>query len=226
MDDKKNKKKQAAMRAQNVLETLKNVGGGNPATKNLKKDFKDIGDSFKKSVKEDLIKQAPKDIINQMFGIAPRNYSGEISVGESIEMQEVFTGEHEEKKQLERRISFERRVRQEERGQIERKTNELRVQLQAIQKEVVTLTESTQDLAKETQLAAMQAPVEPGVYHVIFFEKLLEFIKSFRKKINEASTWLHSANKRAQKKNYWAKYKQHGSKFFLSGEHYLTRSAG
>jgi hypothetical protein len=109
---------------------------------------------------------------------------------------------------------------------IERRSNELRLQLKAIMQEVVILAGNTQDLGKEVQLAAMQAPIEPGVYHIIFFEKLLEFIKSFRKKIEEASVWLHISNKRAQKKNFWGRYKQHGAKYLLSGEHYASRSAG
>ena len=72
----------------------------------------------------------------------------------------------------------------------------------------------------------MQAPVEPGVYHVIFFEKLLEFVKSFRKKIEDAAVWLHATNSRAEKKNYWSRYKKHGGKFLLAADHYLTSSAG
>ena len=66
--------------------------------------------------------------------------------------------------------------------------------------EVVVLADTTQDLGAEVKVAAMQAPVEPGIYHVIFFEKLLEFVRSFRKKIEEASVWLYASNKRAQKK--------------------------
>jgi hypothetical protein len=62
---------------------------------------------------------------------------------------------------------------------------------------------------------------------VIFFEKLLEFVKSFRKKINQSNVWLSSANKRAGKKGSWkSNYQQHGAKYLLSGEHYVARSAG
>jgi len=54
----------------------------------------------------------------------------------------------------------------------------------------------------------------------------LEFMKSFRKKIEDAQIWLHASNKRAEKKNFWSTYKKHGSKFLLSPDHYLQRSAG
>jgi len=72
----------------------------------------------------------------------------------------------------------------------------------------------------------IEAPAQPGVYHIVFFQKVLEFLTSFRKKIEEAATWLSATNKRAEKKNYWSMYKKKGSSFLLSPDHYLQRSAG
>jgi hypothetical protein len=72
----------------------------------------------------------------------------------------------------------------------------------------------------------VEVPNNPGIYHVIFFEKILEFLKSFRQKIDQASVWLGSANKRAEKKNYWSMFKKKGSSFLLSPDHYSQRSAG
>lgn len=85
---------------------------------------------------------------------------------------------------------------------------------------------STQNLAEQTQIAVIQAPTKPGIYHIVFFQKILEFLQSFRKKVDLAATWLQSSNKRAEKKNYWAMYKKKGSSFLLSPDHYLQRSAG
>jgi hypothetical protein len=72
----------------------------------------------------------------------------------------------------------------------------------------------------------MEIPANPGVYHINFFEKLLSFMQSFRKKIDEASIWLGTQNKRAEKKNYWSMYKKKGASFLLAPDHYLQRSAG
>ena len=212
-NDKSAKSKaQKFIKNQNVLESLKGIGGG-----------------VKSSVQEDLLKKMPGDVFEQLFGPQlgiGKNYSGEIAAGESIEINDIFSGRVEENENLKKRLSFGRRLKEEELTQKDEKINQLRVQLQAVMQETVTLVQVTQNLAEETQIAAMQAPVEPGIYHLFFFEKLLEFIQSFRKKVEEASSWLHSVNTRAQKKNYWNRYKKHGSKFLLSGEHYLTRSAG
>ncbi|OGM02886.1 hypothetical protein A2115_00140 [Candidatus Woesebacteria bacterium GWA1_41_8] len=193
---------------------------------NVLEQLKEIGASTGRSLKEDLIKKAPQDFMDQIFGPTPRTYSGEIVPGEAVEMKDIFTGQQEEKTKINKQFSLEKRLRQEESARVERKSNELRIQLKVIMDELMVLAQSTQELAKESQIAAFQAPIEPGIYHIIFFEKLLEFIKSFRKKIDEAVVWMHATNKRAEKKNYWSQFKKHGSKFLLSGEHYLQRSAG
>lgn len=214
MNDNQGKKGKKPLNQANPLESLK-------------ESFKDIGTATAGSLKEDLIEKAPRDFMDQLFGPRPQNYSGEIIAGETLEIREVLTGEHEKNQKLRQQLTLERSIRQAENSQVDKKTNELRIQLKAIQEEVLVLAEGTQDLAEATQIAAMQVPIEPGVYHLIFFEKLLEFIKSFRKRIEEASVWLHATNRRAVKKNVWgARYKKSGAKYLLSGEHYVSRSAG
>jgi hypothetical protein len=207
--DKNKKSKNQKIRHQNILESLKDIGSS-------------TADAFKKDVVR------PQDFMDQIFGPSslPRNYSGEITPGEAVEMNEVFSGKREENEKLKKQIAYEKRLREEDEIRMQKKSNELKIQLHALMEEVAALAQTTQGLSDEIKVAAMQAPVEPGVYHVIFFEKLIEFIKSFRKKVEDASVWLHATNTRAQKKNFWARYKKHGGKFLLSGEHYLTRSAG
>jgi len=194
--------------------------------KSVLESLKDIGGSTNKSLKKDLLSGASNEFVNQLFGRAPKKYSGDIEPGSNVEMKDIYSGQYQENQKLKKQVHFERTLRQEEEKRNVEKSNELRVQLQALIQEVQALAQTTQGLAQETKVAAMQAPIEPGVYHLIFFEKLLEFLKSFRQQIEDASLWLNSTNKRAAKKNYWAKYKKHGSKFLLSADHYLTRSAG
>ncbi len=190
--------------------------------------LKDIGTATAKQMRQEASKM-PGDFMEQLLGIKPqaKNFSGELIPGESVEFSDVFTGRYEEIQKSKKQIQLERRLVQEEKVRIEKKTNELRMYLSAIREEILILAQKTENLAQETQLASMQAPIEPGVYHVIFFEKLLEFVKSFRKKIEEAGVWMQAVNRRAAKKNAWGtRYKQHGAKYLLSSEHYLQRSAG
>ena len=211
MDKAQKAKIQTAIRRTNVLESLKDIGSG-----------------VTSSLNTDLLGGISKDLLEQILNRKSSNkkVSGDIHIGESLEFSDLLSGKHEENLKLRQQITFERRLTQEERVVSANKSNELKVQLQALIQEVQYLAKSTQNLGEEVEVAVMQAPAQPGIYHVVFFEKIIEFIRNFRKNIDSASTWLGASNKRAEKKNFWAMYKKKGSSFLLSGESYSQRSAG
>ena len=138
-------------------------------------------ESIGKSVSKQILAEAksiPGEFVDQLFGVnSQAKYSGEISPGEAVEFSEIWDNQQQERKRAGIQIRLERKFLEEERIRVERKTNELKIELKLIQEELLVLAENTQGLAEETQIAAMQSPIEPGLYHVIFFEKLLEFIK-------------------------------------------------
>lgn len=193
------KSKHLQLRRKNIIESLKDFGAG-------------TGD----------------EIFKQLLGSQPyqEKRSGDLTAGETLSMSEILSGQVEENKKLRAQITLERNLSSEEKRISEEKIAKLRVQLQALISEVAKLAVGTQDLAREATVATLQVPVNPGVYHINFFEKLISFMQSFRKKIEEASLWLGATNKRAEKKNYWNMYKKKGSSFLLSPDHYLQRSAG
>jgi hypothetical protein len=205
-----NKKVKGGVVKRNIIESLKDIGG----------DFS--GQST------DLLKNTSEDFLKELLGIsrAQVQRSGEMKPGESFEMSSVLNGKEEENKKLRAQISLERNLSSDEKRLSQEKMQELRIQLQAITVEIGKVAASTGNLATQTEIAMVEVPSNPGVYHVIFFEKILEFLQSFRKKIDQASVWLEGSNKRAEKKNYWSMYKKKGSSFLLSPDHYLSRSAG
>ena len=210
MDKVQKPKNLKQIRRQNVLESLKDIGSGTV-----------------KTVKTDLLEGTSHDVLNQLFGLRePQKYQADITPGESLEFNEVFSGKYEETKKLKGQIVLERQLRAEEKMLLERKSGELKLQLQAIMQETLRLSQATQNMSQEIEIASIQAPSNPGIYHLFFFERLYEFIVSFRKKVEEGTAWLSAVNKRAGKKNFWGVYKKHGSKFLLSPDHYLQRSAG
>lgn len=182
-----------------------------------------LGEKAVQELGSDLLRKIPGDAVEQITG---KKISGTISEGESVRMEEVYSSDGEKKNTVEKHVHYERIYRQKEFEYRENRANELRMELKAIMNEVQKLAESTEGLAENLKIAVMQAPIEPGIYHIIFFQNLIEFIHSFRLKINEASVWLAGANKRAQKKSYWGMYKKHKGSFLLSSEHYIARSAG
>lgn len=209
MADNKKKSQQQVTR-QNVLESLKDLGTSTA------------------SQGKDLFKNTSEDFLRELLGFSAPSIkkSGELSVGETVTVQDIVSGKEQENQKVKKQVKFERYLIEEEKSVSLEKGRELRVELQAIMQELKVLAESTEGLTEATAAAVISAPVEPGIYHINFFKNILEFLKSFRKKIDLAATWLESANKRAEKKNYWATFKKHGTSFLLSPDHYSQRSAG
>lgn len=198
---------------------------------NVLESLKDIGSGTTNSLKNDLLKETGKDFLKQLLGQRAnqqKNYSGEFRNGESLEMDRVLSGEREKQEKLQKQLSFERRLREEEQALTTRRGQELRMQLQALVQELKAVAQVTPKLAEEIEIAVEQAPNNPGVYHIFFFERILLFVKDYKKNIESASTWLHSANSRAQKKSFWGQYKSKhgGASRLLSAEDFLQRSAG
>src|SRR3990172_224612 len=129
-DQKKIKQK---ITKQNVLESLKDLGAGA------------VGQGG------DLLKSTSEDFFRELMGV-PRmqvKRSGELSAGKSLEMGEVLSGKEEENKKLRMQISLERQLASDEKRVSQEKTNQLKVQLQALVSEVQKVAASTSNLAQE-----------------------------------------------------------------------------
>lgn len=204
------KKNQSQISRQNVIESLKDLGAG---TAGQTADF---------------LKNTSEDFLRELLGFSTPNIkrSGELSLGQSVQMGDILSGREEQTEKAKKQITFEKRILNEEKSVFQEKGQALRVELQAIMQEIQKVAEGTNALAEATRAATVSAPVEPGIYHINFFQNILEFLQSFRKKINLAATWLTSTNKRAEKKNFWAQYNKKGTSFLLNPESYSQRSAG
>lgn len=202
MDKTKTKKKRPVL-SDNFLEKLRELG-------------EDVGDS----VAQDVIEGIPSTAGDQIFG---RKKSGTLKPNEALSLDEI-----KEREQLRRQLSREFfRVHQEERLVFKQEEQKTRLQIKAIQEELKKLAESTKDLAQEVEIASKLEPVEPGVYHLNFFERLKQTIIALRKKIEDSATWLSLFNQRAKRRNYyWAQVRKSGTKFMLSAERYMSTQAG
>lgn len=201
--------------------------------KNQKKPFANPLELLREAgqqAKHDLFEPLPADIAKQILGFAPsinKKFSGEIMPGGTVDLKREYSGEASEDQKLQKMYLLEQRMRREDEALVARRTAELRIQIKAIHDEIEKAAKATIQLAQEVKIASFQAPSSESIYELYFLERIYEFIKSFRKKIEKASVWLASANRRAAKKNMWgSNYKKHGAKYLLSSEHYLQRSAG
>jgi len=104
---------------------------------------------------------------------------------------------------------------------------EAKLQVKALQAELKKLAASTKKLTKEVTIAISQEPVNPGVYHVNYLERLRGWLVLLKKRIDESATWLAEFNQRSKKRHYyWNQVKKSGTKFMLSQERYMATQAG
>lgn len=212
MDVKTQKAKQKSqIRSKNVLEAINEIGS--QVVDTAKNEVKATSDEFF------------RQLLGQQRAMQQKR-SGEVPMGQTLQMNEVMSGQQEKNKKLEEQMFFERRLFNEERQSTGEKLNDLRVRLQAIQTEANKMVATTVNLSRELKSAVLQGATNVSEYQINFFEDIISLIVAFRKKIDSAVVWLQSSNKRAEKKNFWSQYKKKGSNFLLSGESYVQRSAG
>lgn len=179
-------------------------------------------DSFLEALR-DLGTGIPQEAFNQITG----RKSGELKPNQTLNLDQLTKIEERQEKQTRQFLQEFLDIRHQERLVWTKKEEDTRLQIAAVLEELKKLASATKDLAKEADIAAKQVPVEPGVYHLSFFERLRETLILLRKRIEESATWLAAFNQKAKRRNYyWAQVRKSGTKFMLSQERYMATQAG
>jgi len=197
--------KKRPLSTDSFLEALRNLGGG-------------VVDS----ATNDVVKGIPQEALNQITG----KKSGELKAGEELDFRKLVT---EEKVEI-FPSSFTQDfldIRHQERTIWKQEEEKVQLQIAAILEELKKLVLATKNLAKEAKVTSEQAPVNPGEYHISFFEKLRQTLILIRKRIENSATWLAAFNQRVKRRNfYWAQVRKAGTKFMLSQERYMATQVG
>lgn len=187
--------------------------------------FRDLGNDFVDTFKNDVVKKTGKDIYKSVTGEGLKNSSRSDNQTYS---EELFQKEADLENKYQQRTRWQAEVvRKEERILFTRQDREVKLQVQSLQNEIKNLAKATGVLAKEAQIASLQTTPDSGKYHVTFFEKLRKSIEQLRIKIEESGLWLAEWNRKAQKKNiYWKSAKKSGTKFTLSTDRQVSTQTG
>lgn len=182
-------------------------------------------DSFLEALTE--LGHIPGEIAQEALDQITGTKTGELKPNQPINLDQIK--EKQEQKENEFR-GFNQDfldIRRQEKLIWTRRQQETELQIKALIVELKKLAQLTTSLAKEVKIAAEQVPVEPGSYHLTFFEKLRQTILLFKQHIEQAASWLQSSNQKAQKRNYyWSQVRKSGTKFMLSQERYMATQAG
>ncbi|MBI2404880.1 hypothetical protein HYV22_01725 [Candidatus Gottesmanbacteria bacterium] len=182
-----------------ILEALRSVGGG-----------------VTQAVGKDVMGKGTSDVLAALLGQTPKT-SGELQENQAINFRKP------EHKAAPAPIRREEAPRQ---SLSDLDTMKVKGELAAVRQELKALSDSIKAFHQEVQKAVSDVPVNPGVYHVNFLERLRSILKILREQIEDSRTWLTLSTNRKQKKMYWGLYKKHGTKFGLSSERTLATQAG
>lgn len=169
--------------------------------------LRQMGGGVGKTIAKDVVGKVGSDVITSLFGQVPRS-------------AELFTNRAEFAPVQIRRPEIIRppAVRVEEAN--------LKPQIEAIRAELKMLATSLKSLGQEVQKAVSEVPVQPGIYHLNFMERLKSILKILREQIDDSRSWLALSTNRKKQKGYWGMFKKHGTSFGLSSERTIATQAG
>lgn len=186
-----------------------------PANDSILESLRSLGSGVGKTVAKDVTGKIASDALSSLFGTPPKQ-QGELRPNSPVDMRPErtpFPG-------------FRRPEVQPRAPYVAQVEPHLKEQIEAIRTELKALAGSIRSLNSEMQRTIMEVPVEPGIYHKNFFERLRSVLQLLREQIDDSRTWMSLYNGRKQKKGYWNSYKKHGTQFGLSNERTMATQAG
>ncbi len=192
-------KKQKTYTNTGILEALRHMGSG-----------------VSGAVKHDVVEKGVSDAWASLLGQTPK-ISGELTENQPINFN---------KPERQQTPSPIRRVEAPRQSVSDLDTAKIRQELAAVRQELKALSDSIKSFHTEVEKAVTDMPINPGVYHVNFLERLRSILKILKEQIDDSRAWLNLSSSRKQKKQYWGMYKKHGTQFGLSSERTLATQAG
>ncbi len=178
---------------------------------NVLESLRGVGSGVAKAVVKDVAVQSATDALSALFG-APSPQKNESVFAQEAPRQTESAPQH--RSEMHPRMP----MHAEEQG--------LREQIESVRAELKALASSIKSLNQEMQKAVAEVPVDPGIYHLNFFDRLRSILKLMREQIDDSRTWMNMSQSRKQKKGYWGMFKKHGTSFGLSNERSLATQAG
>lgn len=180
-----------------------------------------------KSLKDDLIKGTANQMVDTIFNRGSQENS-ENENKESFDFNEfMHSSEAANKQRHFDRVKYE--YDQVETVIFNRRQQEIEKKIEQIQLELKNLAHEVVVLDETTQTVIQQEIVDPGVYHLNFFERLLNFVVQLRKRVAESRNWAALHQHRGKAKSYFwqqSNKKVGGTKFMLSQERQVATQTG
>ncbi len=186
-----------------------------PANDSILESLRSLGAGVGKTVAKDVTGKIASDALSSLFGTPPKQ-QGELKPNAPVDVRAErapFPG-------------FRRPEMRPRAPYVAQEEPHLKEQIEAIRNELKALAASIQSLSSDIQRTVSEVPVDPGIYHKNFFERIRSILQLLREQVDDSRTWMSLYNGRKQKKGYWGMYKKHGTQFGLSNERTMATQAG
>ncbi|GEM_PF-6594819 len=154
----------------------------------------------------------------------------ELRPGNDFSVSEAFRAEESKKQEKEQRfreIMMAKQHEDEDRQRFLNKQKEVEKQIESLRDAILKIAKSTQNFSSEVEKAAFEAPVNPGKYHLGFFETLKRSLELIKKRLDDSASWMQEFNKRKDHVPFfWAQFKKSGTKYMLSSERSAQMAPG
>jgi hypothetical protein len=187
--------------------------------------IKELPGEFKKNLVDEMGKGLITDLWAQMLGTEDAHQksakSGELKPGEELNLKK------EAIRRIEPAIDYARELMQSEKSASIRIQNENKNKIQQIMIELKSIAKTSKQLEVEFKDVAVESmPVNPGKFHLNFFEWVLSQLRRARMRIEDSAHWTNAMKSKKSQKQYWALFKKHGTSFGLSSERVVSTQTG
>ena len=185
--------------------------------------FRDLGGAVATSFVKDLGKDIVGDLWGQLLG--GKKQAGDLSEGQEIDFKQMAY--EKQLRQVEPGIDYGREIIYAEKRASEKSQHEVKIQIQEILVEIKKLSKTTKELEIEFREVTLETmPVNPGKFHLNFFEWVLSQIRRARMRIEDSAHWMSALKSKKNSRQYWSLFKKHGTSFGLSGERIAATQVG
>lgn len=198
-----------------------------PVTKatNFAEALREIGSSTLRQG-TDFVKSTATQSVSHLTGGAPKPFSGDILPNQSVDIEQQMKQQQEQAKREQARQLQHREVTRST-DVFDRDKERTKQEIAALQAELKKLARELGKMGVDVQKAVDQEIVNPGTYHVSYFQKLRTFIIQLRQRVSESKNWLAiSSQRKKQRNHYWGNVKKSGTKYMLSQERTMATQAG
>lgn len=181
----------------------------------------EIGRSITGSVKNDLLKGTAQNVHDQLIGAskgkAPDEKQEDFDFAEWIHAKENEIAQDAEQEGRVKERAFQK-ARSPEHVIFSLADERVKQEVEGVLQEIKLLAETMQNVEAAVEKAIIQEVVNPGVYHLNYFEKIKQFLRTFRKSLQEGELWLEMWKSRSQRSVFWKGFKNKGSQYMFSQE--------